>query len=531
MPMIKKMKCVLYVRVSSDEQINNFSLATQEDICRSAAERLGYTVDKVYSELGESAKTADRPELIKLFDYCHKNRKDIASVLVYRFDRVARNTMDHLSIRAKLAEDSIKLESASEPISDADSPTGKFLETVLASMNELDNSIRAEKARNGMRKRFMSGLIVRPPLGYVNKEVDGKKVAVPDENFNLMKKSWEILSTGTKTLTEMADVMNHLKLKSNFKGTLIPITKQLTSTLFRNKFYCGYIRSRKYQTELKGIHTPMITEEMFYRVQGIISGKYAPHIKKNMYNPLFPLRGIVKCDNCGRFLTGANVHGRTKIYPKYWCQGNCIPSTPADDLKEKLLNKLSSVQFSEDMVNLFTIYLHDKYDLKRNIITERQKRAESEILEQKRFMTLLVRGDMEGKYPRDIYDQEKKRIEDKLLVLNIVKNDSLANKYDIDATVNFIKVLLKDITRAYKVSSPGQAKVLIGSIYDNSLSFDGKDLLNHSLGLGFEAIKNFAPDKVFLCAPSVTRIEPILSFFQTLMQAYPDYQTQFAYAI
>jgi len=498
---MEKMKCVIYIRVSSDEQVNNFSLATQEDICRAAAERLGYTVDLVFSERGESAKTADRPELLKLLNYCHKNKNEIASVLVYRFDRIARQTTDHLSIRARLAEDAIKLESASEPISDADSPTGKFLETVLASMAQLDNEIRAEKSRNGMKKRFLSGLVVRPPIGYINKLVDKRKVAVADDNFYLIQKAWNILASGTKTLTEMAKIMNDMGIKSKNNGKLFSVSDQMCSRIFRNKFYCGYIASQKYQTELRGTHVPMIDEAMFYRVQGIISGRYTPQVKRNIYNPLFPLRGMVRCDKCGKNLVAANVHGRSQLYPKYWCPNNCVSSIPADTLHKDLLKKLKGVQFSEDMINLFTLYMHDKFDLKRNIIIGRQENAEKEILEQKRFMTLLVQGDLEGKYPREVFDQEKKRIEDKLLVLNIVKHDSLANKYDIDATTNFIKALEKDIRMAYRKSSPGQAKILLGSIYNNSLAFDGKKLLNHSLGLGFEAMKNFDPQHLTLSGP------------------------------
>ena len=54
---------VLYVRVSTAEQVDNYSLATQERACRDYCEREGLTVDRVFREEGESAKTANRTQL------------------------------------------------------------------------------------------------------------------------------------------------------------------------------------------------------------------------------------------------------------------------------------------------------------------------------------------------------------------------------------------------------------------------------------------------------------------------------------
>jgi len=53
---------VIYTRVSSEEQVNNMSLGEQERICREfiAHRPENLTVDKVFVEEGESAKTAEK---------------------------------------------------------------------------------------------------------------------------------------------------------------------------------------------------------------------------------------------------------------------------------------------------------------------------------------------------------------------------------------------------------------------------------------------------------------------------------------
>ena len=49
-------QAVLYLRVSSEEQVENFSLNTQEEICRREALRRGFEVVEIFREEGKSAK-------------------------------------------------------------------------------------------------------------------------------------------------------------------------------------------------------------------------------------------------------------------------------------------------------------------------------------------------------------------------------------------------------------------------------------------------------------------------------------------
>ena len=49
-------KAVIYIRVSSEEQVENFSLKTQEEICRRDAKYKGYEIAEVFREEGKSAK-------------------------------------------------------------------------------------------------------------------------------------------------------------------------------------------------------------------------------------------------------------------------------------------------------------------------------------------------------------------------------------------------------------------------------------------------------------------------------------------
>src|SRR3990167_8166100 len=172
--------CIAYIRVSSDEQVTNFSLETQEYYCRKEAERRNLSILKTFREEGVSAKTLNRPALLALLAFCQKNKKNISYVVVYRLDRLSRNTIDYLALRKRFSEMGIEIISATgEPT--GSSPTDKFFETILASLAELDNSLRGTRAKAGLRTRFLNGLPTgRPPLGYKNAIENEKHVIIPD---------------------------------------------------------------------------------------------------------------------------------------------------------------------------------------------------------------------------------------------------------------------------------------------------------------------------------------------------------------
>lgn len=160
-------KAVVYLRVSTEEQVDNFSLDTQEKICRMEAEKKGYEIIEVFREEGRSAKSiTGRPILISLLEYARKNKRRFQAVFVYRIDRVSRVTADYIAIRTKLEGLGISIISATEPTGSR--PTEKLIELMLAGFAQLDNEVKSERARNGLRARFLSGLIVSgyAPLGY-----------------------------------------------------------------------------------------------------------------------------------------------------------------------------------------------------------------------------------------------------------------------------------------------------------------------------------------------------------------------------
>src|SRR5947209_15003731 len=196
------MNGLIYCRVSSKEQIEGTSLESQEVACREYARQHDIGVLKVFVEQGESAKFADRTQLLQVIEFCRKNKGNVQSLLVWKVDRFARNVSDHYSVKATLAKYGVHIISVTEPIDTK--PEGKLLETILAGFAQFDNDIRAMRTVQGMRRKLQEGIFPwKAPLGYTSSVQNDEKKTEPDEPnqplFGLLQKAWKEFATGAYT--------------------------------------------------------------------------------------------------------------------------------------------------------------------------------------------------------------------------------------------------------------------------------------------------------------------------------------------
>src|ERR1700733_1299900 len=110
------MKGIIYCRVSSKEQIEGTSLESQQAACLEYAKSKNIEILKVFVEQGESAKFADRTQLLELIDFCRKNKNSIGALIVWKIDRFARNVADHFNMKATLGKYGVRIVSVTEPI-------------------------------------------------------------------------------------------------------------------------------------------------------------------------------------------------------------------------------------------------------------------------------------------------------------------------------------------------------------------------------------------------------------------------------
>ena len=65
----------------------------------------------------------------------------------------------------------------------------------------------------------------------------------------------------------------------------------------------------------RGDFEPLISEDLFYRAQAVLSGRVSMKAPQRAH-PDFPLRAFVRCESCGRGLTGSWWKGRNDYCSK-----------------------------------------------------------------------------------------------------------------------------------------------------------------------------------------------------------------------
>lgn len=513
----KPKNAVIYLRVSTEEQVDNFSLGTQEELCNKEAVRRGYKIIEVFREEGKSAKTIrGRPTLIEMLEYCRKNKKNLSAVIIYRLDRISRQTSDYLAIRKKLVEADIALISATEPT--GNSPTEKLVETMLAGFAQLDNDVRGERTRNGMRARFLSGLHTGVvPIGYLNE--NGYATKDP-QTFDKIKEAWELMTTGSKSLREIARIMNYWGIRQSLKGKKYSLRPQTVSRLFRNKFYMGVLTSHTYPEEVKGQHPPMITEEQFYRVQAVIDGRCTnisvPLLRKNKDNSDFPLRRALKCGICGTVFTGGWSKGRHSRYAYYFCRNRCgAPSVPVGDAESALITTLEQVTPTEQCLAMFISLLRKKYIKRLGQLQTKKGAADLELTKLYALRQSLIEKNLSGVYSDEIFKEQNAVLEDKIRDEQVLKSDMLIQKYNLEEIIKFAKGYFENLGQTYTNASLTQKRVLLGSIFASKLAWDYPGISNRDISPLYSHIRAFDNASVPFGDPSRIRTGDFLDENQT----------------
>lgn len=194
MQTILNKKAVSYCRVSTKEQVDEGnSLSTQEKQCKEYAVKYGYEITRVFIEQGESAKTADRTELQKLLAYCADKKNDVTAVIIYKLDRLSRNTDDYSQLRLLLKRYGVEIKSTSEFFENT--PQGKFMENMFANVAQFDNDVRAERCSGGMRDAMRGGRYVwGAPIGYSNIRIAGKATIGQSDMAPLVRDTFEMIA-------------------------------------------------------------------------------------------------------------------------------------------------------------------------------------------------------------------------------------------------------------------------------------------------------------------------------------------------
>lgn len=153
-----KIKVVGYTRVSTEEQVGNASREVQEKAIKKYADDNNMEVVEWYWDGGFSAKTAHRPDLVRMLGELSTIHRDVQYVVVYNSSRMSRNMGSfYQDIEPVLTRMGVSLRSTQEPFDD--SAIGKFIRNQSFAYHQLDNDMKSEVVQNNMAE--VAGLVAK----------------------------------------------------------------------------------------------------------------------------------------------------------------------------------------------------------------------------------------------------------------------------------------------------------------------------------------------------------------------------------
>ena len=324
-------KAVIYVRVSSEEQAKHgFSIENQKRQCEEFASRNGYQVVKFFVDDGKSAKNLDRPEIQELMSYCAKKKNEVKAIVVWRLDRISRNTVDyHGALRPLFERKGIKLLSATE--ANVNTIEGNLMRNIGMDFAEYERQLIGHRTIAGLKQKALQGEYPhKAPIGYKNiSNQSGSKSIAIDENYAFyVKQAFNLYDSGMYSLRSLTNKLYEDGLRSK-TGKKIPKTS--IEKMLKNIFYTGVFKfGGKIYENAK--HTAIISKELFYRVQD----RLLDPNKTRKHNVEFAYTGLIRCGHCGCLLTAELKKGK---YIYYHCTGNRGGDCKRDYITETKIDK------------------------------------------------------------------------------------------------------------------------------------------------------------------------------------------------
>jgi site-specific DNA recombinase len=335
----------LYIRVSTADQGERYSLPSQLRLLLVKAARDGYRVrrDHIFVD-AHTGKLASRPDFDRMRALV--KTRALQAVLIYTQDRFARKTLDSLTLLAEFKRYGTILDFVETPFEDT--AIGRFTFTQLAAVSELIGEKILTDSKRGRDDMMDDGWLPHrsPPYGFKclsKRDVlnglsrprwiveNGKRVAAPANERHpqllllgdakmeaAIHRAYTLADKG-RTIYSIVDEFNDAGILTAGKpgqyepGTWGPVAmKQLLSNpTYIGKHKCS---GREFLCD------QLVDEALFRRVQAKMEMTKAAYVGRPATKNFYLLRGLLWCGECRRrWITNPGLKPSGNRYPIYLC--------------------------------------------------------------------------------------------------------------------------------------------------------------------------------------------------------------------
>lgn len=469
-------KCVIYVRVSTEEQTKGYSLNGQERIDKDFAKSNGYEVVKVFREEGISAKDLNRPQLQAMMRYVRENPFEVDAIIFWKWERISRGTEYDYAVLGRFFEE-CQVTPLSVTECNEDSPEGELLRWMTKGMSLYERRKISQRTSMGMEQKAREG--IRPckaPIGYLN-EIDENKqkiIVIDPINSKYIKRAFELYATGNYSLKRLGDVLYldgfmHPKKKEKYPPRKF-------EWMLKNSFYIGRLEYKGNYYE--GKHEPLISKELFYEVQSMFG-----HKKPKAHNRFFPYTNIIKCTKCGKHNLSAELKRgahNSGEYIYYRCSCGC-KAIKEEELEKTFIKMLEDIYIPPNEIEIIKEEAREVLQA----IKDYENSIESPVEQQKKIETIKQRmrnsyqDKLDGNLPYgmsvEAWDDMMRKWASELTQLEMKLEETEQKSKILYDRMGLIMAFCNRLPQMFSIATPEVKREIIQTCI-RTLEYDGRTL-------------------------------------------------------
>ena len=204
----RPLRAAIYGRVSTAEQVEGTSLATQRERCNAYVNAQGWRFAGEYIDAGVSGAKESRPELDRLTAAVRRGELDV--VLVAKLDRLGRTMRGLTALLADWDDRGVRLVSVAESF-DSASPSGRLMRNMLGAFAEFERERIAERTMDGIEAVVTAGRWPGgpPPFGWrLERHDDQTELLLDDREAAVLRRAVDLVVRERQSTWQAARTLN-----------------------------------------------------------------------------------------------------------------------------------------------------------------------------------------------------------------------------------------------------------------------------------------------------------------------------------
>jgi site-specific DNA recombinase len=300
----KPVRVAFYMRVSTSEQLEGFSLEMQEKALKEHVVRNGYKgwqtkPEWIFHEQGSGADV-NRNQLERLMEMAKKKEFDL--VLVWKIDRISRSLTDLLGIFETLNKYGVGFASLKEDI-DFTGAIGRLIFQIFGALAEFERETIKMRTEEGKKMSAHAGNYIGGSIPYAyrkvpNKAGKGSKLALIPKEAKIAKQIFDWFLYSNWTLAQIAKELNKMGISKGESAIKTSRHKKWLDNCIRgvlqNDVYRGQYISNRYicvnKKPKRYVERPQ-KEWITSKVEGVVSDLMFLQVQERLKNGSKGLRG------------------------------------------------------------------------------------------------------------------------------------------------------------------------------------------------------------------------------------------------